>query len=117
MLGYMMGRAIARTEMAMAEASAHTIAAQKSIEFQFLERRIESLELACAGLWTLLKEQHGYTDEELVEAVRQVDLRDGTEDGKISGSIEVCPQCNRKMLTRKSPNCSWCGAELARSPF
>lgn len=117
MLGYMLGRAISRADTSMAEAGIRSMAAQKSIEFQFLERRIESLELACAGLWTLLKEQHGYTDEALVEAVREVDLRDGVEDGKISGSTEVCPECNRKMLTRKSPNCSWCGADLARSPL
>lgn len=82
-----------------------------------LNRRIESLELACAGLWELLKSKHGYSDEELVEAVRQIDLKDGVEDGRLRLTDEVCPSCGRKLLTRSSPKCSWCGAELDRGPL
>jgi hypothetical protein len=82
-----------------------------------LTRRIEGLELACAGLWELLKKHHGYTDTEIVAAIREVDLRDGVEDGRVRVSDAACPHCGRQLLSRKSPNCSWCGAELAKSPF
>ncbi len=84
---------------------------------QDLNRRIESLELACAGLWELLKAKNGYTDEELVAVIREVDLRDGKEDGRVRPTDEKCPSCGRQLLSRKSPNCSWCGADLGRGPL
>jgi hypothetical protein len=82
-----------------------------------LNRRIESLELACAGLWELLKTKHGYSDDELVSAVRAVDMRDGVADHKLKVADEICPNCGRQLLSRQSPNCSWCGADLGRIPF
>ncbi len=84
---------------------------------QELSRRIESLELACAGLWELLKAKHSYTDEELIAAVRGVDLKDGKQDGRVLVTDAKCPQCGRHLLSRKSPNCSWCGADLGRAPL
>lgn len=83
-----------------------------------LEARIESLELACAGLWQLLKFKMGCTDEELIAAVRDVDAKDGVIDGKIgTKQDEVCPKCGRKALTRRAKTCSWCGADLGRAPL
>lgn len=77
-----------------------------------LEQRLDYLELACAGLWVLLKEKHGYTDEELVASIQEVDARDGNIDGKIGRANQHCPHCQRKLLTRDSPKCSWCGGVL-----
>ena len=82
-----------------------------------LETRLDYLELACSGLWELLKERHGYTDEELVAAIQGVDARDGNTDGKIGRAAKTCPSCNRKLLTRDSPKCSWCGADLPSNLF
>ncbi len=83
-----------------------------------IESRIDSLELACAGLWELLKTKHGYTDEELVAAVREVDARDGAIDGRMKPAArEGCPHCKRLLLTKKSLRCNWCGGELGRSPL
>ncbi|MBC8063762.1 MAG: hypothetical protein H7Y17_02960 [Chlorobia bacterium] len=59
-----------------------------------------------------MKAKHGYTDQELVSAIQEVDARDGNVDGKIGHVAQTCPQCHRKLLSRDSPNCSWCGAEL-----
>jgi hypothetical protein len=82
-----------------------------------LESRLDYLELACAGLWELLKQRHGYSDEELVAAIQAVDARDGTSDGKIGRASRTCPNCQRKLLTRDSPKCSWCGADLPSNLF
>ncbi|HLO98642.1 MAG TPA: hypothetical protein VK171_08615 [Fimbriimonas sp.] len=79
---------------------------------QTLELRIQSLELTCAALWTILKEQNGYTDDQLVRAIHEVDARDGVVDGKITQSAKVCPHCNRKVLTRNPTKCAWCGGDL-----
>lgn len=82
-----------------------------------LESRIEHLELACAGLWTLLKQKHGYSDDDLIAAIQEVDMLDGTLDGKIGRASQNCPHCQRKLLTRDSPKCSWCGGSLAHRPL
>ncbi|MBL8059517.1 MAG: hypothetical protein JNK63_02240 [Chthonomonas sp.] len=79
--------------------------------------RLDALELACAGLWDLLKTKHGYTDAELVAAIQVVDGRDGTVDGKVSHATEACPYCKRAPLVRNPKKCSWCGAELVRTPL
>ncbi|MBX3117780.1 MAG: hypothetical protein KF784_01855 [Fimbriimonadaceae bacterium] len=82
-----------------------------------MERRIENLELACAGLWHLLKHHHGYTDEQLVLAVQAVDEMDGVRDGKITKRLANCPHCGRQLLTRARNRCAWCGADLPAQPF
>lgn len=83
-----------------------------------LTSRVESLELACAGLWELLKTKHGYTNDELVAAVRAVDGRDGNIDGKVTPtSREGCPHCGRLLLSRRSMKCNWCGGEIGRVPL
>jgi hypothetical protein len=78
-----------------------------------LELRIQALELTCAALWTILKEKNGYTDDDLMRAIHEVDARDGVIDGKISQSARVCPHCNRKVLTRNPTKCAWCGGDLS----
>ena len=82
-----------------------------------LESRIDALELACAGLWQLLKARHGYTDEEIVGFIHQVDARDGSIDGKAGSAMQSCPACGRKIITRSRIRCVWCGAELPEEPF
>lgn len=82
-----------------------------------LETRLDYLELACAGLWKILKDKHGYTDEELVSSIQAVDAMDGKVDGKIGRAARACPHCDRKLLTRDSPKCSWCGGELGHRPL
>lgn len=85
--------------------------------FMAIEARLDALELACSGLWDLLKFKHGYTDEELANAVQTVDLRDGQLDGKIRTTPADCPHCGRKLLTRSRKKCLWCGADLKASPL
>jgi len=84
---------------------------------QPLEKRIEHLELACAGLWELLKFKLQCTDEELVNAIQHVDGLDGVVDGRAGSAGGMCPSCNRKLLTRSSSKCSWCGSDLKLDPF
>ena len=85
---------------------------------QALEARVDSLELACAGLWQLLKQKHGYTDEDIVAAIHEVDAADGSVDGKHRLNQRLmCPHCHRQLLTQRSKNCNWCGKEISRPPF
>ena len=83
-----------------------------------IEQRLDSLELACAGMWNLLKTKYDLTDEELIASIREVDARDGKLDGRLGiDPNETCPSCNRKVLLRRGAHCAWCGETLNRSPF
>ena len=79
-----------------------------------IHSRLDALELACAGLWELVKDKAGYTDEEIAHYIRQVDMRDGKLDGRMRA--EICPGCGRRLLARGNRKCLWCGSELVDVP-
>jgi len=94
---------------------------RKATDFQgrvrLLEDSIARLALVNAALWSLLKDRTGLTDAALQNRVRQIDLRDGVEDGKITQTIQTCQKCGRTMAPRHK-RCLYCGGErLATSPF
>ncbi len=88
-----------------------------SAEVIQLQQEVQSLELACAGMWELLKFKLGCTDDELVAAVQAVDAKDGQIDGKIRKPVGDCPSCGRRILMRKSNKCAWCGAATRQAPL
>jgi len=59
------------------------------------------------ALWAILKEQHGYTDEDLISRISEIDLRDGKLDGKVEklGPIQ-CPTCGRKNKSSRAASLS-----------
>ena len=70
------------------------------------------------ALWTILKEQHGFDDADLIDRINEIDLRDGKLDGRVKekeGPLS-CPKCNRT-LSRQRPTCLYCGTAIARDPF
>lgn len=79
-----------------------------------LERKVDSLALACQSLWELLRDRTGLTEEELESKMEEIDLRDGKLDGKLGNIIDECRKCGRK-TSRKRPNCLYCG-ESTNSP-
>ncbi len=82
-----------------------------------LEARLDALEMSCAALFKLLKERHGYSNDDLVQAIHAIDLEDGSLDGKVKRTTGVCPSCGRKLLSRSSIKCLWCGAQLTTNPL
>jgi hypothetical protein len=118
MLGWLLSGNTSYARIATPGATTADVRSAASSAVEPLERRIESLELACAGLWELLKFKMGCTDDELVAAVQAVDARDGSLDGRITQKgPEVCPKCGRTLLTKTGTRCSWCGEPLTRIPF
>ena len=105
-----------RAELA-GEMAART-AAEVRTQNETIKFDIEKLFMITEALWTLLKEQHGYTDENLIEMIEKIDLRDGKLDGKVAKSVErpTCPQCGR-VLIRNQPRCLYCGAVAPQNPF
>jgi len=74
-----------------------------------LEDRLDKLLLVCMAMWSLLQERAELTEEELLEKVKEIDLRDGVPDGKITTKVAKCPKCKRVMSPRHG-RCLYCGA-------
>jgi hypothetical protein len=106
-----------RAEREMASARVSNQATEAKTQTEFLRADVEKLLMITEALWSVLKEQHGYSDEELIKRVQAIDLRDGIADGKVAKEIQpLCPQCHRTMI-RNQPKCLYCGAEFKRNPF
>jgi ribosomal protein S27AE len=91
--------------------------AKMRIENETLSRDIEKLFMITEALWMILKDQHGYTDEQLIEMIYNIDVRDGRLDGKVAKKPNpACPECGR-VLIGKHPLCLYCGSAVKRDPF
>jgi len=78
---------------------------------------VEKLFMITEALWSILKEQHGYTDDDLGEMIQNIDLRDGRLDGKVAKKQNpLCPECGRTLMG-KHPVCLYCGTAVVRDPF
>jgi len=95
--------------------SARNSEAMKSVEE--MKGQIERLLLITEALWKILKEQHGFSDEELIKQIALIDLADGNLDGrKAPTPPQPCPHCQR-MLVKHRPRCLYCGELVASDPF
>jgi len=83
-------------------------------EITRLQRRIDRLNLNCQAMWELLRDRCGMTDQELESKILEVDLRDGSKDGKMSLQTCICQACGRSTNSRRQ-TCLMCGAELAKA--
>jgi hypothetical protein len=87
-------------------------------EVEMLKVDVERLLMITEALWTMLREQHGYGDDELVARIAAIDMRDGRLDGKVSasGGAVKCPRCGRAVSKRR-PVCIYCGTATVPDPF
>lgn len=94
------------------QASADALRQTDALQFD-----VEKLFMITEALWDILKEKHGYDDEDLVRMVQDIDLRDGNLDGKVAKQPNPpCQQCDRT-LVGEHPVCLYCGAVNSRAPF
>jgi hypothetical protein len=80
---------------------------------QALEEQVERLTLVAVATTELLRDRLGVPDDAIEEKVREIDLRDGRLDGKIGGTLQHCPGCNRVNGPRRA-TCLYCGKGLPR---
>lgn len=87
-------------------------------EVEELKADVERLLMITEALWLLLKEQHGYDDQELVRRIVQINMRDGRLNGRVETNPppQPCPKCGRTLAKRR-PRCMYCAEPIAIDPF
>lgn len=79
-----------------------------------LHERIDRLLMVVDGIWSLL-EDAGYTDEQLIARIQEIDVADGVADGKRTGLASTCRECGAKVAPGL-PSCQFCGSQVPREP-
>lgn len=98
---------IAQIEAGLAE----NRAGDARLELQNLQRTTDALTLACQALWEIVRTQTGLDDQALLLKMEEIDVRDGTQDGKIKPAPVQCPQCHRRTSSNRR-ECLYCGTPL-----
>lgn len=97
--------------------SAENAANEAKTNVEILRHDIDRLLLITEALWTFMKQQHGYTDDALVQLIQDIDSRKNTATGAVAKEPPVaCPSCGRpNSVTRTF--CVYCGKPLPTKPF
>jgi len=87
--------------------------AQFSDRVRSLEIQVAQTALACQAMWELLRERTGISEAELLAKIKEVDLRDGSQDGRMTTVPIKCPACG-KPANSKMIRCLYCGVALPK---
>lgn len=92
------------------EAASHASRSASDIHhrLRLMEEQIDKLLLINQAMWSLMRGQLGLTEQHLLDRIRQLDLEDGIEDGKITRPVTNCPACRRTFSSRHR-KCLYCG--------
>jgi ribosomal protein L32 len=101
------GRAVVDLDEARADAS------EAKSEADVLKHDIDRLMMITEALWTFLKKERGYTDDDLAKAISAIDLR---HSGADKDTQEKCPSCGR-MVSAHRRICIYCGNPVPKSLF
>src|SRR4051794_34316357 len=80
-------------------------------EVRRLEERTERLAVAAMAMAELLRDRSGISEEVIEAKIREIDLRDGQPDGKLSPRVKRCGQCGRVTSPTRA-TCLYCGTPL-----
>ena len=75
-----------------------------------LQASVGKLTLINKALWEMVKKEFGKEDSDLFELVKEIDLRDGSLDGKIPHDVKKCRRCGR-IINRRHQRCLYCGSD------
>ena len=93
--------------------SAQSAATDAKSQVRQFQRQLDKSMMLIEALWTLCREAHGWTDQQLVDRVTDIDLRDGQLDGKVAHAARPCAECGRTIAADRD-QCMWCGREEPR---
>jgi hypothetical protein len=82
---------------------------------QTVDTRLEQVTMRLEALCELLVARGAVGEAELLEKLREIDLRDGIEDGRnVAPQVQVCGKCGR---TRVGEHrfCAHCGSDALQT--
>ncbi len=113
--GYVMGtRASARVGAMSVVANNMLGSGTAADSMAAMDERVDRLLMVVEAMWSLLRD-HGYTDDQLAARIKELDLADGTADGRHSRKVAVCRSCESK-IPAGFPRCQICGTESGAVP-
>ncbi|MBS3798163.1 MULTISPECIES: hypothetical protein [unclassified Pseudoalteromonas] len=77
-----------------------------------LQSKVDHLSLVCMAMSELLEEV-GFNRELLLSKMKEIDLRDGTLDGKFAPA-NVCGSCAR-VVSARHYTCLYCGTKIDKT--
>jgi len=103
---------IGQAKAAAGRAGSSALAARRDV--RYLQDRVDRLTLVNIAMWSLLKEQMGVTEEDLINRMVEIDISDGKADGKVTPGVRKCGKCGRTLSPRHR-KCLYCGAADLRA--
>lgn len=97
-------------------ASAKSAAQAIGQRLKVIEANLAKTLMICETLWELLRDKHGWSDQDLYKKLHEVDMRDGVLDGKNQRKAVKCPDCEHTVSARH-PACIYCGRVIDTSVF
>ena len=111
LVGYVMGERTATRAASFARSAGATAGASQAGEIHDVNERVDRLILVVDAMWSLLRDS-GWTDEQLAERIRQIDLADGVEDRRRTAQPTRCATC-QSMVEPGRAACAICGSPMA----
>lgn len=87
--------------------------ADTATDLREIKHQIQRLQLLNQAFWELVRDKLGFTDADLEQLIRAVDMRDGVEDGRMTDTALKCPSCGR-ISSSKHWKCLYCGQEFQK---
>lgn len=78
-----------------------------------LEDKMDTLALTCQALWELVRDNTKLNENDILDKIEEIDLRDGKKDGKIGSMATTCKKCGRNVSNRHT-KCFYCGDETLK---
>ena len=94
---------------------ARSDAARLRLQVADLQRKADALTITCQALWEIVRDRLGATEQQLLDKMQEIDLRDGEADGRTANTLQNCPHCARGSNANRR-NCLYCGSLLPPSP-
>jgi hypothetical protein len=109
-LGYSAGSATASRAASLARSAAVADGTMHTNRIEDLRERVDSMAIILRALVSLLEER-GLSVDDLKKRIEELDLSDGTADGRVGQMAVDCPGCDSKVAPGLS-KCQYCGTEV-----
>jgi hypothetical protein len=113
----MVGSGLPTGFISMEATEAKSTAREAQTQVELLAHDIDRLLLLSEAMWTLMKKEHGYSDDTLIKLIEEIDQKKTIVDGlAIKNPPQLCPSCHRPNSAKRM-FCIYCGQRIPGNPF